>query len=237
MDVSFYDEAIENGEEVEFFEFFYNEQCAFANDGKPAVLTIINYEGKYIVSIDGDSENSEEVYSLPEDFYDRTIYETYAEAKQHCLEILSMGIKPGKEQIAECISQVTDSDHVFIESYKQLYGVDFNVYYNGQLLVEHMRGLYPEVINEAIQIYKNFTHKYGIKISDIYKERKEWNSNQRYYRIEFVDNTGTEESYRVHIPSAMQGIQRCTLSCVKDEQFEAFLKEKGILWSKTRRSG
>ena len=98
-------------------------------------------------------------------------------------------------------------------------------------------GLYPEVINEAIQIYKNFTHKYGIKISDIYKERKEWNSNQRYYRIEFVDNTGTEESYRVHIPSAMQGIQRCTLSCVKDEQFEAFLKEKGILWSKTRRSG
>ena len=216
MDVSFYDEAIENGEEVESFEFFYNEQCAFANDGKPAVLTIINYEGKYIVSIDGDSENSEEVYSLPEDFYDRTIYETYAETKQHCLEILSMGTKPGKEQIAECISQVTDSDHVFIESYKQLYGVDFNVYYNGQLLVEHMRGLYPEVINEAIQIYKNFTHKYG---------------------IEFVDNTGTEESYRVHIPSAMQGIQRCTLSCVKDEQFEAFLKEKGILWSKTRRSG
>lgn len=62
-----------------------------------------------------------------------------------------MGIKPGKEQIAECISQVTDSDHVFIESYKQLYGVDFNVYYNGQLLVEHMRGLYPEVINEQFR--------------------------------------------------------------------------------------
>lgn len=83
MDVSFYDEAIENGEEVESFEFFYNEQCAFANDGKPAVLTIINYEGKYIVSIDGDSENSEEVYSLPEDFYDRTIYETYAGNKSN----------------------------------------------------------------------------------------------------------------------------------------------------------
>lgn len=226
MASEFYNEAINEGEELETFEFFYDTRCAFLEQSNPAAATIIRYEGKYVISVDGDSESLEDFNSLPDDFYDETIYKSYEDARQQCLEIQSKGIKSGKEQIAECLAKIPDADKVFIKPCKQLYTIDFKVFYCGMLLIEHMRGLYPDVVDEAIQTYKSFCQKYDIEISDIYKEDRERNSNQRYYQLEFTDIVGREESYRVHIRSALQGQQRCTLNCINEKNFAAFLEEK-----------
>lgn len=88
-----------------------------------------------------------------------------------------------------------------------------------------MIGLDSNVIAEAVQVYENFCEKYKISIFDISKTPKEWKTNQRYYRIDFYDKTRTPKCYKAHIPSVMQGSQRQVIHCIKEKQFEAFLKE------------
>ena len=220
----FYTEAINEGEDIEYYEFYYNEKCAFAEQGHPAVLTIKKYQNRYVISTDGDSEFID-CCTLPDEFYDETVYESYEEARQHCIELQANGIKSGKEQIAECISKTVYPDHIEIEPCRQIYSIDFNVFYKNCFLIEHMRGLDPDVINEAIEKYKKFCREYDIKIIGIHKEHREWNSSQRYYLMELYDNSGQRRSYRIHIPSAMQGMQRCTFDCIKKKQFELFLAE------------
>lgn len=225
MNEDFYDEAVENGEEIETFDFFASELSAFLDRGEPGIISIFKYEDKFVLSVT-EEHVDDDWMPAPKEFYDYTVFDFYMDAKNRCLELQTKGIKPGKAQIAECLSKVKFSNAIDIQPCDRAYRVDFNVYYGDDLLIEHMRGLYPDYINKCVQTYTDFCEKYGICITSIYKERREWNSNQRYYRMEFTDKTGIEKSYRIHIPSATQGAQRCTIDCIKEKSFEKFLNDK-----------
>lgn len=224
MDNNFYEEAENNGEEIEYFKFYTNEKCAFLKGGRPGCIVLMEYMQKYIISV-VDECMEDDCMPAPDEFYDRTIYETYEEAKRHCIELQAKGIQSGKEQISECISKINVQGDIRICPEKHIYGIYFSVYYKKCLLIEHMRGLDSNVIAEAVQVYENFCEKYKISIFDISKTPKEWKTNQRYYRIDFYDKTRTPKCYKAHIPSIMRGSQRQVIHCIKEKQFEAFLKE------------
>ena len=70
---------------------------------------------------------------------------------------------------------------------------------------------------------RGFLHKISIfeqniflyTFINIYKKRP-WNSNQRYYVIEYYDRKSNENHYmNIHIPSKMQGRQRTVIELIK----------------------
>lgn len=124
--------------------------------------------------------------------------------------LIHTGIPSGKTQIENCKKQLIEPDLVYIKCIVMSGFFNFKVYYCGNLLIEHMSGLHADEINAAIEEYKEFCEKYDIQIWNVSKIHP-WNSNQRYYKIEF--SNGEETLF--HIPSVMQGQKRTVVSLIK----------------------
>ena len=153
----------------------------------------------YIMYIENEYPDYPEVFDELEPAYE--LFKT----------LIHTGIPSGKIQIENCKKQLIEPDLIDIQC-ESTYSncICFRVYYGGDLLMEHLSGLYADEINAAIKEYKDFCKRYNIQIWNVSKIRP-WNSNQRYYKIEF--SNGEETLF--HIPSVMQGQKRTVVSLIK----------------------
>lgn len=192
-------------------DYLYKEEYGYESnnwafddekDHVPAIVVLIKYEEKYYVYIEY-MEN--DYYDVPE------VFDELEPAYEYFKTLIHTGIPSGKIQIENCKKQLVEPDLIDIQC-ESTYSncICFRVYYGGDLLMEHLSGLYADEINAAIKEYKDFCKRYNIQIWNVSKIRP-WNSNQRYYKIGF--SNGEETLF--HIPSVMQGQKRTVVSLIK----------------------
>lgn len=197
-------EVINEGDYIYEEEYGYeSDEWAFDNEDEhfPAYVLVRKYKEKYYVYIDY-VEN--EYPDYPE------VFDELEPAYELFKTLIHTGIPSGKTQIENCKKQLIEPDLVYIKCIVMSGFFNFKVYYCGNLLIEHMSGLHADEINAAIEEYKEFCEKYDIQIWNVSKIHP-WNSNQRYYKIEF--SNGEETLF--HIPSVMQGQKRTVVSLIK----------------------
>lgn len=197
-------EVTNEGDYIYEEEYGYeSDRWAFDNEDEhfPAYVLVRKYKEKYYVYIDY-VEN--EYPDYPE------VFDELEPAYELFKTLIHTGIPSGKTQIENCKKQLIEPDLVYIKCIVMSDFFNFKVYYCGNLLIEHMSGLHADEINAAIEEYKEFCEKYDIQIWNVSKIHP-WNSNQRYYKIEF--SNGEETLF--HIPSVMQGQKRTVVSLIK----------------------
>ena len=197
-------EVINEGDYIYEEEYGYeSDEWAFDNEDEhfPAYVLVRKYKEKYYVYIDY-VEN--EYPDYPE------VFDELEPAYELFKTLIHTGIPSGKTQIENCKKQLIEPDLVYIKFIVMSGFFNFKVYYCGNLLIDHMSGLHADEINAAIEEYKEFCEKYDIQIWNVSKIHP-WNSNQRYYKIEF--SNGEETLF--HIPSVMQGQKRTVVSLIK----------------------
>ena len=197
-------EVTNEGDYIYEEEYGYeSDRWAFDNEDEhfPAYVLVRKYKEKYYVYIDY-VEN--EYPDYPE------VFDELEPAYELFKTLIHTGIPSGKTQIENCKKQLIEPDLVYIKCIVMSGFFNFKVYYCGNLLIEHMSGLHADEINAAIEEYKEFCEKYDIQIWNVSKIHP-WNSNQRYYKIEF--SNGEETLF--HIPSVMQGQKRTVVSLIK----------------------
>lgn len=197
-------EITNEGDYIYEEEYGYeSDEWAFDNEDEhfPAYVLVRKYKEKYYVYIDY-VEN--EYPDYPE------VFDELEPAYELFKTLIHTGIPSGKTQIENCKKQLIEPDLVYIKCIVMSGFFNFKVYYCGNLLIEHMSGLHADEINAAIEEYKEFCEKYDIQIWNVSKIHP-WNSNQRYYKIEF--SNGEETLF--HIPSVMQGQKRTVVSLIK----------------------
>lgn len=197
-------EVTNEGDYIYEEEYGYeSDRWAFDNETEhfPAYVLVRKYKEKYYVYIDY-VEN--EYPDYPE------VFDELEPAYELFKTLIHTGIPSGKTQIENCKKQLIEPDLVYIKCIVMSGFFNFKVYYCGNLLIEHMSGLHADEINAAIEEYKEFCEKYDIQIWNVSKIHP-WNSNQRYYKIEF--SNGEETLF--HIPSVMQGQKRTVVSLIK----------------------
>lgn len=197
-------EVTNEGDYIYEEEYGYeSDEWAFDNEDEhfPAYVLVRKYKEKYYVYIDY-IEN--EYPDYPE------VFDELEPAYELFKTLIHTGIPSGKTQIENCKKQLIEPDLVYIKCIVMSGFFNFKVYYCGNLLIEHMSGLHADEINAAIEEYKEFCEKYDIQIWNVSKIHP-WNSNQRYYKIEF--SNGEETLF--HIPSVMQGQKRTVVSLIK----------------------
>ena len=197
-------EVTNEGDYIYEEEYGYeSDEWAFDNEDEhfPAYVLVRKYKEKYYVYIDyieNEYPDYPEVFDESEPAYE--LFKT----------LIHTGIPSGKTQIENCKKQLIEPDLVYIKCIVMSGFFNFKVYYCSNLLIEHMSGLHADEINAAIEEYKEFCEKYDIQIWNVSKIHP-WNSNQRYYKIEF--SNGEETLF--HIPSVMQGQKRTVVSLIK----------------------
>ena len=200
-------------EEIKSAEYGYlSEYAAFSDNCEPAIIYMYLYKNKYIVLI-----CDEMVDGYGSDYLeDIQAFDSFDDANSYFCSLIGQGLKDGTEQINECLDKVNESENVYIKPIPELQNdVDFTVYYNRILLLEHMPLLSADIINSAITQYENYCTKNKITINSVYKDRP-WNSNQRYYLIEYFDQKGqTDKTISVHIPSKLQGRERTIIDVIE----------------------
>ena len=197
-------EVTNEGDYIYEEEYGYeSDEWAFDNEDEhfPAYVLVRKYKEKYYVYIDY-IEN--EYPDYPE------VFDELEPAYELFKTLIHTGIPSGKTQIENCKKQLIEPDLVYIKCIVMSGFFNFKVYYCSNLLIEHMSGLHADEINAAIEEYKEFCEKYDIQIWNVSKIHP-WNSNQRYYKIEF--SNGEETLF--HIPSVMQGQKRTVDSLIK----------------------
>lgn len=225
----FYDEAIRKGEELEHFKFFTNEEYSYFTRTQPADAIIIKYQEKYVIFVEPDRSIIFDEYELPEEFQDESVFDSYEDAEKRCKEFQTKGIRPGTEIIADCVNATSHPKDISIVAKWGKGGIEFNAYYKGGLLIEHLKKLNSKDIDKAIPLYDEFEQTYGIKFVRLGKEQKIKRSRQRYYHLDFFDEKSENCSrydYRFPIPKATRSQQRCLFKLIDRADFAAFLEEK-----------
>ena len=124
-------------------------------------------------------------------------------------------MKSGEDQIRECKEKLKEADHIYIKPRFGIYGtVSFEIYYDHMLIAEHLMDLDSEYINECVEKFHQYCSENKVEIVDIEKNRP-WNSNQRYYIVELYDENHEADVWYIHIPSKLQGKQRCLADLIK----------------------
>lgn len=177
-------------------------------------MFMMKYKGKYIVCASEEMGESgcAEGYL---DFLEHELFDNYDDAYEYYKSLLNSGIKSGKDQIQECKEKLKEADHVYIKPYFVDYEyVDFRIYYDHMLIAEHLKDLDSEYINECVEKFHQYCAENKIEITSIEKHRP-WNSNQRYYIAELYDENHEADVWYIHIPSKLQGEQRCLADLIK----------------------
>lgn len=211
----FWNVVYEEAEELDAGEYgFRTEAAAFGDNTCPANVFFMKYKGKYIVCASEEMGESgcAEGYL---DFLEHELFDNYDDAYEYYKSLLNSGIKSGKDQIQECKEKLKEADHVYIKPYFVGYEyVDFRIYYDHMLIAEHLKDLDSEYINECVEKFHQYCAENKIKITSIEKHRP-WNSNQRYYIVELYNENHEADVWYIHIPSKLQGKQRCIADLIK----------------------
>lgn len=208
-DDEFWKVVYEEAEELDAGEYgFRTESAAFGDDTCPANVFFMKYKGKYIVYTNeevGESGYAEGYL----DFLEHDLFDNYDEAYEYYKSLLNSGMKSGEDQIRECKEKLKEADHIYIKPRFGIYEtVSFEIYYDHMLVAEHLMDLDSEYINECVEKFHQYCIENKIEIVDIEKNRP-WNSNQRYYIVELYDENHEADVWYIHIPSKLQGKQRC----------------------------
>lgn len=169
------------------------------NDGYEATEYLFQNGNNFVVyqtaSLVGDwSEDT----ALPE------VFDDLETAKEVFDLRISENVKPIMKQIHEAKEALPyDPDDVYIKPWSNFEGF-FRVYYKRRMVLDHMYGIDSDLIQEAIEKLLNFEKKRNVKVIELFKIPREWNSNQRYYTISWYDKDGESVKYYIHVPSRMQ---------------------------------
>lgn len=188
---------------------YLTEECAMLEDGMPAIINLAKYNDTYIVWVDDECPSfSEEML-----FCKCKFFSEYKDAEQYFISLKNTGILPIFEQIEACINHTSEPKYVEIIRKQHVNIHTYDVYYKGSILIEHMRELDANIINNAIQKYEIFQKRRNIKIRNIEK-RINKSTNQNAYVLKYADGNGIIYEIEIHIPSVLQGQERCVVDVI-----------------------
>ena len=188
---------------------YLTQECAMLEDSTPAVVNLAKYDDTYIVWVDDECPS----FSGGMLFQKCESFSRYEDAEQYFNSLKNAGIPPVSKQIEVCVNHTSDPKHVEIIGKQHAYIHTYDVYYKGNILIEHMRELDADIINTAIQKYGEFQKQYNIEILNISK-RRNTSTNQNAYVLKTVDSSGVMHEIEAHISSVLEGQQRCALDIV-----------------------
>lgn len=192
------------------------------HDNEPEQISLLQYDDYYIVSDWGEMTDGNGIPGSSSWLVTRN----YNEAKKYYDSLKPFDNDPREEikwaKSSELLQEYADD--LWFDMKTCLYGdVLYNVKYRGFLIIEKAGSLNPQDVLGQIKRLNEFINmlrQHNIVLTALYKARREWNDNQRYYAFEFMRN-GTEVDERGHIPSRMQGKTRFVLDYFK----ESWMKE------------
>lgn len=191
----------------------------------PQTLHISKYKEKYFFWIQ-ECCVSDYTDDPVEDFM---VFNTLEEARR-CRDSYPKGEKPIKEQIYDCKDAIEGDIWIDVKGDPASYGSYscFNVKYRQDLLIEYLRDLSDiEYIKKEIQRYKEIRdtlEKEDASLTEIYKPRREWNSNIRYYTF-VISFMGEQKEYTVQIFKKYQHQTRSTLDFMPIDKILADIRE------------
>lgn len=184
----FYDEAAKNG--VEVGHHYFRQQIDDDN-AIDLVFTFCKYEGKYVIRTEKDRTECTE-YSIPECFFDRSVYDSFKDAEDGWLALLPEGHFESKDaEIADCISKTSHPDEVTIVERRHISVVNYEVYYKEQLIIDQMRYLRSETIDKEIVAFNQTCEQYGLQSLQI---SKRYDNDTQYFHYCFVGKDGIERT-------------------------------------------
>lgn len=212
--IEFIDQLVEEEEIKNSLYGFFTDACAFSDSGDPAYVVMTKCNSNYWVWVTEELSDSY-VGSFRYDLCD--VFFSYEEADVYFKSLENTGIKSGKEQIKECERMTIDPDNVKIVSHLSVFDtIDFEVYYRNCLVIEHMKSLDYNSINEAIAAFNDLCKNKKIMIYRIYKRNLSKN-NQLYYTIEYRNQMNELQTVNLHIPSILQGQKRCVFDLLNKD--------------------
>lgn len=188
---------------------YLTEECSMLEDSMPAIVNLAKYNDMYIVWVDDECPSFNEGML----FCKCKFFSEYEEAEQYFISLKNAGILPVFEQIEACVNHTSEPKYVEIIGKQHVYIHTYDVYYKGCILIEHMRKLDANIINTAIQKYGIFQKRRNIEILNI-KKRINKSINQNAYVLKYADGNGIIQENEVHIPSVLQGQERCVLDVI-----------------------
>ncbi len=148
-----------------------------------------------------------------------TPFATYQEAKE-VFDAIPYGVKPLKQIFADLHAQIGDPKLWIQPIGTGCSGLTFRIYYNRNLIADHVREIRDaDHLRDLIARYQTFAEalrEQGCTIQSITK-RQEFPGNQRYYVLQ-VETPEETKILDVHIPSKLQGRERCVFDLVTPEQ-------------------
>lgn len=188
---------------------YLTEECAMLEDGMHAIVNLAKYNDTYIVWVDDECPSfSEEML-----FCKCKFFSEYKDAEQYFISLKNTGILPIFEQIEACVNHTSEPKYVEIIRKQHVNIHTYDVYYKGSILIEHMRELDANIINNAIQKYEIFQKRRNTKIRNIEK-RINKSTNQNAYVLKYADGSGIIYEIEIHIPSVLQGQERCVVDVI-----------------------
>lgn len=188
---------------------YLTEECTMLEDSTPAIVSLAKYDNTYIVWVDDEYPS----FSDGMLFHKCEFFPKYEDAEQCFNSLKNAGIQPISKQIEVCVNHTSDPKRVKIIG-KQRTGIHtYDVYYEGNILIEHMRELDANIINTAIRKYELFEKRYNTEVRSIEK-RTNKRTNQSAYVLKTVDSGGAMHEIEAHISSVLEGQQRCALDIV-----------------------
>lgn len=204
---------------------YLTEECTMLEDSTPAIVSLAKYDNTYIVWVDDEYPS----FSDGMLFHKCEFFPKYEDAEQCFNSLKNAGIPPISRQIEVCVNHTSDPKRVKIIG-KQRTGIHtYDVYYEGNILIEHMRELDANIINTAIRKYELFEKQYNIEVRSIEKKTNR-STNQSAYVLKTVDSGGAMHEIEAHISSVLEGQQRCALDIVTQK---ITLKTKETITMKT----
>lgn len=204
---------------------YLTEECTMLEDSTPAIVSLAKYDNTYIVWVDDEYPS----FSDGMLFHKCEFFPKYEDAEQCFNSLKNAGIQPISKQIEVCVNHTSDPKRVKIIG-KQRTGIHtYDVYYEGNILIEHMRELDANIINTAIRKYELFEKQYNIEVRSIEKKTNR-STNQSAYVLKTVDSGGAMHEIEAHISSVLEGQQRCALDIVTQK---ITLKTKETITMKT----
>lgn len=188
---------------------YLTQECAMLEDSTPAVVSLAKYDDTYIVWVDDECPS----FSGGMLFQKCEFFPKYEDAEQCFNSLKNAGIPPISKQIEVCVNHTSDPKRVKIIGKQRANIHTYDVYYKGNILIEHMRELDANIINTAIRKYELFEKQYNIEVRSIEKKTNR-STNQSAYVLKTVDSGGAMHEIETHISSVLEGQQRCALDIV-----------------------
>lgn len=188
---------------------YLTQECAMLEDSTPAVVSLAKYDDTYIVWVDDECPS----FSGGMLFQKCEFFPKYEDAEQCFNSLKNAGIPPISKQIEVCVNHTSDPKRVKIIGKQRANIHTYDVYYKGNILIEHMRELDANIINTAIRKYELFEKQYNIEVRSIEKKTNR-STNQSAYVLKTADSGGAMHEIEAHISSVLEGQEKCALDIV-----------------------